>query len=161
MKTRQATLGQAILAILAMLAAPAALAQGGMGRNMRMPRYDTSTVTTVRGTIQEVHEEMMRRGGMGRMSTTGRMGAMRTGSMGGLHLVLKTKKETVTVLAGPARFAKDQGFSFAKGDKVEVTGSRVMYNEAKAIIAREIKKGGKTLVLRNKNGVPKWSMGRR
>jgi len=126
-----------------------------MGRNMRMPRYDTSTVATIRGTVQEVHEEMMRTGG------TGRMGAMGMGSMGGLHLTVKTKKETVTVLAGPADFAKDKGFSFAKGDRVEVTGSRVTYNDAKAIIAREIKKGGKTLVLRNKSGVPKWSMGRR
>lgn len=162
MKTRQVTIGQAIIAILAMLAAPAVFAQGGMGRNMRMPRYDTSTVTTIKGVIQEVQEGRMRPGGMARMGGMGQMGNMgRMGSMGGLHLVVKTEKETVTVLAGPASFAKDKGFSFAKGDQVEVTGSRVTYNDAEAIIAREIKKGGKTLVLRNKDGIPKWSRGPR
>jgi hypothetical protein len=150
MKTRQVMIGQTVIAILAVLAAPAAFAQGGMGRNMRMPRYDTSTVVTIQGTIQEVQEGTMQPGAMGRMSR-----------MGGLHLTVKAEKETVTVLAGPASFAKDKGFSFAKDDKVEVTGSRVTYNGTKAIIAREIKKGGKTLVLRNEDGVPKWSRGPR
>ncbi len=150
MKMRQITIGQAVIAILAVLAAPAAFAQGGMGRNMRMPRYNTSTVVTIQGTIQEVQEGTVQPGAMGRMS-----------GMGGLHLVVKTGKETVTVLAGPASFAKDKGFAFAKDDKVEVTGSRVTYNEKEAIIAREIKKSGKTLVLRNEDGVPKWSRGPR
>jgi hypothetical protein len=146
MKTRQVMVGQAVIAILAMLVAPAAFSQGGMGQNMHMPRYDTSTVVTIQGTIQEVQEGTMQPGAMGRMS-----------GMGGLHLTVKTEKETVTVLAGPASFAKDKGFSFAKDDKVEVIGSRVKYNDAEAIIAREIKKGGKTLVLRNEDGIPKWS----
>lgn len=165
MKTRQVTIGQALIVTLAMLAAPAAFAQtgmGGMSRNMRMPRYDTSTVVTIHGTVQEVQEDRMRPGGMERMGAMGQMGNMgRMGSIGGLHLVVKTGKETVTVLAGPASFAKDKGFSFTKGDKVEVTGSRVTYNDAEAIIAREIRKGGKTLVLRNEDGVPKWSRGPR
>jgi hypothetical protein len=150
MKTRQVTISQAVIAILAILAAPAAFAQGGMGRTMHMPGYDKSTVVTIQGTVQDVQEGTMQPGAMGRMS-----------GMGGLHLTVKTEEGTVTVLAGPASFAKDKGFSFAKDDKVEVIGSRVKYNGAEAIIAREIKKGGKTLVLRNEDGIPKWSKGPR
>lgn len=155
MKGKQLRLVPVAIAALTVVLAPRVFAQAGMGQNMRMPRYDTSTTVTIHGTIQEVREGMMQRGSMGMMGT-GRMG-----SMGGLHLVVKTKKETVTVLAGPASYAKDKGFTFAKGDKVEISGSRVTYNDAEAIIAREIKKGGKTLVLRNANGVPEWSRGRR
>lgn len=156
MKSSRNILGQAALAILTAFVVPAALAQGGMGqgmgRNMRMPRYDTSTVVTIKGTVQEVLEATMRSGRMSRMSSMGHTG---------LHLIVKTDKETATVLAGPSWFAKDKGFSFAKDDKVEVTGSRVKYNGTEAIIAREIKKDGKTLTLRNENGVPKWSRGPR
>lgn len=152
MKSSRNTLGQIVIAILTAFVVPAALAQGGMGQSMgqstRMPRYDTSTVVTINGTVQEVQEATMRSGKMGRMSSMG---------YAGLHLIVKTGKETSTVLAGPSWFTKDKGFSFSKGDEVKVTGSRVKYDGTEAIIAREIKKGGKTLTLRNEKGVPKWS----
>ena len=37
-----------------------------------------------------------------------------------------------------------------------IRGSRVKIDGEEAIIAREIKKGDKTLVLRDENGVPMW-----
>jgi hypothetical protein len=53
------------------------------------------------------------------------------------------------------------GFSFAKGDQIEVLGSRVRVGATDALLAREVQKDGKTLVLRDANGIPKWSRGRR
>lgn len=141
--------------MLYVFAPPAAFAQMGMGNGqrmrMKMPRYDTATVVTVSGTVEKVEETTMMGGQMGEMRGMGGMG---------LHLVLKTTDKTFTVLVGPASFANDKGFKFAKGDQIEVTGSQVKYEGADALIAREIKKGDKTLTLRNKDGVPEWSMGR-
>ncbi|HVY94413.1 MAG TPA: hypothetical protein VHA14_16745, partial [Bryobacteraceae bacterium] len=51
------------------------------------------------------------------------------------------------------------GFKFAKGDSVEITGSKVTMNGEEWIIAREVTKDGKTLTLRDKDGNPKWSGG--
>jgi hypothetical protein len=50
-----------------------------------------------------------------------------------------------------------QGFSFAKGDQVEVIGSRVRMDSTDGVIAREIKKDDKVLTLRDAQGFPKWS----
>lgn len=142
-----------LIAPVVLFLAPATLAQmgsGGMGQGMHMPKYDPSTVATVKGTVEEVQEGMMQSGQMGQMKGMGHMG---------LHLILKTDKESLTVLVGPAGFVKDKGFSFAKGDQIEVTGSRVKYNDRDAVIAREIKKGDKTLTLRDEKGIPEWSRG--
>ncbi len=125
---------------------------GGMGQGMHMPKYDPATAVTVQGTVQEVQEEMMQSGQKGQMQGMGHMG---------LHLVLKTDKETVTVLVGPSSFVKEKNFTFAKGDPIEVTGSKVKYNDSDALIAREIKKEGKTLTLRDEKGFPAWSKGSR
>jgi hypothetical protein len=120
----------------------------GMGQGMRMmPKYDPATVVTVKGTVQEVQEGMMQ------SQMTHRRGM-------GLHLTLKTDTGSLNVLVGPARFVKEKNFAFVKGDQLEVTGSKVKFNGNDAIIAREIKKGDKTLTLRDEKGVPAWPMGR-
>ena len=62
-------------------------------------------------------------------------------------------------MLGPSNFIADKGFSFAKGDEVEVTGSKVTVGGGESLIAREITKGGKTLVLGDKTGKPEWSRG--
>jgi DNA/RNA endonuclease YhcR with UshA esterase domain len=51
---------------------------------------------------------------------------------------------------GPTNFLTQKGFTFAKGEQIEVTGSSVKYNGTDAVIAREVKKGDKTLTLRDK-----------
>lgn len=133
---------------------------GGMGQGMRMmPKYDPATVVTVKGTVQEVQEGMMRSGQMGQMNQSAQTGQRRP--RGGMHLTLKTDTGSFNVLVGPAQFVKDKDFTFAKGDEVTVTGSKVKFNGSDAIIAREIKKGDKTLTLRDEKGVPAWPMGRR
>ncbi len=81
--------------------------------------------------------------------------------MGGTHLDLKTGSGTFDVHLGPSGFLAAKNFKFAKGDQVEVTGSKVTFEGHDAIIAREVKMGGKVLTLRDAQGIPEWSGGRR
>lgn len=112
------------------------LAQGGGGR-----LYNVSTETTVQGTVLTVD------------TVTGRRG------WSGIHLAVESKEMKYDVHVGPAAYVEQHGFNFAAGDQVEIFGSEITYNGAKTLIAREIKKGGKTLVLRDKQGFPVWSGG--
>ncbi len=131
------------LALMAVTIAGTSLGQmqpgSGSGPRTRGPRYDTSTEMTAKGTVQEVQQ------------ITGRRG------WGGTHLTLKTEAGAFDVHLGPTAFLKQEGFSFEKGDEVEVTGSKVDYQKGEAIIAREVKKGDKTLTLRDEKGYPVWS----
>ncbi len=106
-----------------------------------MHRYDPKLEAAVRGTIGDVQE------------TTGMRGAWN-----GTHLVLKTDTGDVSVHLGPASFIAEKQFSLAKGDTVEVLGSKITMGGEEVIVAREITKGDKTLVLRDAHGIPKWSV---
>lgn len=135
----------AIMGALALGSASWVAAQGPMRCCMRgeMPRYDTATETTYKGTVEEVRQH----------SRAGMAGT-------GTHLIVKSDDQMLDVHLGPTDFLAAQQMSFAKGDQIEVTGSKVKFGDAEAIIAREIKKGDKTLTLRDAKGVPKWSRGR-
>ncbi|MGQ9656050.1 MAG: DNA-binding protein, partial [Thermodesulfobacteriota bacterium] len=75
----------------------------------------------------------------------------------GLLVRLETKTEVVAVHVGPGWFIQDKDFEILRGDRLEVRGSRIIFNEQPAIIATQVKKAGKVLMLRNDNGVPVWS----
>lgn len=128
--------------LLLFLAMPSAVAQM-RGSNSAMRNYDPKTETTVTGTVEKVKQVAGRHG------------------WNGTHLTLKTESGTLDVHVGPETYIASQGFSFAAGDKVEVLGSKVTVGDGDALIAREIKKGDKTLVLRNAAGIPQWAGGRR
>jgi hypothetical protein len=128
-----------ILAIASLaLIVPLSFGQSGPGRRL----YDPSTEATVKGTVDEVVQQTGRRG------------------FSGTHLVLKTEAGDLTVHVGPSSYISAQGFSFTKGDALEVTGSKVQMGGREVMLAREIKKDGKVLTLRDAQGVPKWSRGR-
>lgn len=80
---------------------------------------------------------------------------------GGVHLQLKTGKETISVHLGPAWYIENQELTIAAHDKIEVKGSRVTFDGKPAIIAAEVKKGDDVLKLRDENGVPVWAGWRR
>ncbi len=115
-------------------------AQGAAPGNGRM--YNASTETTITGTVAEVQQ------------TTGRRG------WAGTHLLLNTEAGKVEVHVGPSTYLAEHQFSFAQGNQVEVVGSRVNLQGSDALIARQIKKDGKTLPLRDEHGLPLWSRGR-
>lgn len=100
--------------------------------------YDPTTETTIRGDVDKVTEPSR-------------------GEMSGTHLFIKSDGATLEVAVGPSAFVKGKGFTFAAGDTVEVTGSKVTVSGKQYIVAREITKQGKTLTLRDKNGMPAWA----
>jgi len=120
---------------LMLLCAAAVIAQArGGGRN-----YNPATEITVKGTIDSV------------TSTTGR------GGWSGTHLRMKSGALAYDVHVGPSAYIEKSGFTFAAGDQIEVTGSKVQVNGAEALIARVITKSGKQLILRDQQGIPRWS----
>lgn len=142
MRTRVMGVSLAVGAL--MLSAVLASAQGPhAGKNMRM--YDPASETSLKGTVEAVTQQAR-------------------GQMMGTHLTIKTAEETREVMLGPARFITSKGFAFAKGDAIEVTGSRITMGAMEFVIAREVVKDGKTLTLRDKTGTPQWAgsrMGRK
>jgi DNA/RNA endonuclease YhcR with UshA esterase domain len=130
-----------LFAVAAVLAVSvAALAQGPSPRRRR---YDPKTEITVKGTVEDVQQY------------TGRHG------MTGVHLILKTDSSTLDVHVGPSAYISQQHFSFAKGDSIEVVGSKITLRGTETLLAREITKDGKTLVLRDAQGIPQWAGGPR
>lgn len=124
--------------------------RGGMGQGM--PMYDTKTETTLKGTVEEVKAMT------GMMRGRGRMGM----DMEGTHVMLKTDSETIEVHLGPSAFLKEKAIEIAKGDALEIVGSRVKVGESDALIAREVRKGETSWTLRDADGRPQWMMmGRR
>jgi len=106
--------------------------------------YDLKTVETLTGEVVSVDKVTPMKG----MSY-------------GVHLTLKTDKETVSVHLGPGWYIENQDIRIEPKDRVDVTGSRITYEGKPAILAAEIKKGEETLKLRDEGGVPVWSGTRR
>ena len=75
--------------------------------------------------------------------------------------MLQTDKETIPVHLGPAWYIEKQTPRIETGDTITVIGSRVTVDGKPAIVAAQIKKGNEVLKLRDDNGVPFWSRGRR
>jgi len=132
----------AVAAMILMGVALPSLAQTAAPRKSA-PMYDPATEVTMKGTVEAVKQLAGPRG------------------WAGTHLSLKTDAETLDVHVGPSWFLTQSKISFAKGDQIEVTGSKVKFENSDALIAREIKKGDKTITLRNAQGIPAWSGGHR
>lgn len=143
MKARRLATVALVFASVIVCTAPVAFAQTGMGRRRASRLYNPATVTTIKGTVGEVN------------TTSGRRG------WNGIHLLLKAESGTYDVHLGPSAYLKEKNFKFSKGDQIEVTGSKVKFQNQEAIIAREVKMGGKALILRNAQGIPEWAGGRR
>lgn len=113
----------------------------GWGQNSNYGRlFNANTIETISGTVEAVEFISMDT----KMST-------------GIHLEVKTKTQTISVHLGPSWYLDNQDIQFQKGDEITVTGSRISYQNAPAIIAVEIEKGDDVLLLRDKTGYPVWS----
>jgi hypothetical protein len=114
---------------------------GGSRYNMM---YNANTVETIKGEIVKIERIMPMRG----MSH-------------GVHLMVKTAKETLDVHLGPAWYIENQDVKLTVGDKIEIKGSRITLQGKPVIIAAEVKKGDVTLKLRDERGFPMWAGWRR
>ena len=118
---------------------------GGWGIGSTYSRlYDLKTVETVTGQVIAVD----------RITPAKEMSY-------GIHLMLKTDKENISIHLGPGWYLENQDVKVEMKDKIEIKGSRITFEGKPAIIAAEVKKGDELLKLRDENGLPIWSGWRR
>ena len=127
-------------AVLLWLAAITAAAQSAAPATKPTPdpKYDKTTESVVKGTVDEVRE------------TPGAKGP-------DVHLMLKTGGDVLEVCLCPGKFLKEIDVQFAKGDQLEITGSKVKKDDKTIMLARAVVKGNNTLTLRDKEGGPVWT----
>ena len=114
---------------------------GGWGMGTQYGKmYDPKTIETIAGVVVGVEKFTPSKG----MSS-------------GVHLMVKTDKETISVHLGPAWYIEKQSITIKLKDKIEVKGSRINFDGKPAIIAAEVKKDNGVLILRDANGIPVWS----
>jgi hypothetical protein len=132
----------ALLLILALTMAcssenPGGRGPGGGAGYDRM--YDPKTVATVSGEVVSVDK------------------IADPGMDSAVSLSLKTAKETILVYLGPGWFLEKQDLTFAPKDQVEITGSQISFHGKPSLIAAQVKKGDKSLQLRDPAGIPAWA----
>lgn len=103
-------------------------------------KYDPATEARISGTIEEVQE----------------FECPVSGTIG-YHLTLRGGGGVAMVHVAASKFMKDYEITFAKGDRIDVLGSRVkLQNGEDAVLAREIVRGQNTYAFRDKQGNPLW-----
>lgn len=127
-----------LLCSAAILILPTLAGQAGKGVGKSARQYDPAAETTIRGAILEVQQ-------------------YQHGRAPGMHLIVKSEAETLDVHLGPSAYISNQGFAFAKGDSIEILGAKTTIGTQKVIIAREVTKDAKKLILRDATGRPLWA----
>jgi len=107
-------------------------------KTTRPPTYDTATETKVKGTVEEIKP------------------AVSESKNAPIELMVKGESSTMEVSLCPKPFLDELGVVFTKGDKLEITGSKVKRGDLEQVLAREVVKGNDTVVLRDKAGKPVW-----
>jgi hypothetical protein len=79
----------------------------------------------------------------------------------GVHIILQTDTDTISVHLGPGWFIENQDVKIAPRDKIEIKGSRITFEDKPTIIAAEVTTGDGVLMLRDAGGYPAWSGWRR
>ena len=107
------------------------------------PRYDSATAVDMMTVVADLREVPR--------------GSLLTGS----HLIVRPESaretsETIDVYLGPAAYLKDFEVTYAKGDRVQVIGSKVKYGGASIILARQVRRDSTTIYLRDEHGTPYW-----
>lgn len=137
--------GAALAALLVALlvAVNAAAAQPGRRQpppGAAAPRYDVTTVETVRGEVISIDT----------------IAPGTYGHMAGVHLMLRTRTGPVSVHLGPAAYLQRQSLQLHKGETIEVRGSRVTMGGNPALLAARVTRGRQVLMLRDSAGLPVW-----
>jgi hypothetical protein len=102
------------------------------------PKYDAATEAKMKVTVEEL-----------KLPAKGKEKEV-------AHLVVKSGSETLDIYLCPKSFLDDMGATYAKGDEVTVTGSKIKQDGGDLILAREVVKGTDTLLLRDDKGKPVW-----
>jgi DNA/RNA endonuclease YhcR with UshA esterase domain len=104
------------------------------------PKYDKSAEVTITGIVTDVKDY--------ECPISGTMGA---------HITIKPEQgEPIEIHVAATKFVKSYEMVFAKGDTVEVVGSKVKFQGNDVVIARELTHGQDTFTFRDKDGKPVW-----
>jgi len=103
------------------------------------PKYDPATEAQFKGTVEEL-----------KLPPKGEEKSI-------AYLTIKTGTDTLELYTCPKSYMDDMGVSFAKGDEITFTGSKVKQGDGDLVLAREIVKGTDTLTLRDDKGNPVWN----
>ena len=126
----------AAMALFCGVSTTSILAQHAQGSSS--PKYDAQTETKMRGTVDDVR--------------------LPSSAKEIVYLQLKTEAgASVEVYVCPKSFLDEMGVAFAKGDQIDLSGSKVKQGDGDLILAREIVKKSDTLVLRDDKGKPVWN----
>lgn len=138
-----------IILLTAVMITDSVLAQNQSGKKKNQQMYsrhfDVNTVETIDGVVKDIIYKS----------------SERNPEMTGVHLEVLTGDEEIPVHLGPAWYISQQQHTFTKGDSVTVTGSRITFNDAPAMIAARVQKNDMILKLRDENGMPNWRGWRR
>jgi hypothetical protein len=74
-----------------------------------------------------------------------------------VYLTLQTDAGKVTVFLGPSLHIDKMPVQIKVLDRIQVTGSNVIWEGEPVILAAEVKKGDQVLKLRTPDGVPAWT----
>lgn len=135
---RSHTLRVLFVAAIVLILSATVLSAQKTGSQTIGQKYDLTTETKLKGTVDEVK--------------------VIPGPAEGIHLIVKSGTETYFVHVAPETFLKEMEFSVNKGDSVEVLGSKIKVDGQEEILAREITDNNNQLTLRDKKGMPIWSV---
>jgi len=129
-----------LVVILVVVAVVSVLAVGAFAQKTALPKYDPKTEITLKKAVVQDIKEVTLPNGQNRF-----------------RVIVKVGTETYEVCLCPKAFLEVLDTAFAKGDEIDIVGSKVQDGENTIVLAREVVKGQNTLVLRDKNGEPVWS----
>lgn len=132
------TLTVLAIPLLLLLWAPPGLSQKAPPADSSLPKYDLQTEAKTDGVVDEVNQ----------LSVGTRKDF--------IELIIKSGADKLHIYVSPKPFQEEIGVSFAKGDRVSVTGSKVKQEASEVILARELVKGTDTLMFRDTKGNPVW-----
>ena len=125
-----------ILALL-LLALPGLCVAQNKGNGA--PKYDPTTEAVFSGTFTEIQDFTC--------PISGTLGS---------HLALKQADgTTIEVYLAPVRFMKQYEITLTPGP-IKIVGSKVVFQDAPAVIARQVSQGENVFTLRDEKGKPYW-----
>ena len=124
--------------LLLLVWASPGLSQKAPPQDVSLPKYDLQTETKTDGVIDEVNQLSVGK----RKDFT--------------ELIIKRGEDKLHIYVCPKPFQDEIGLSLGKGDRIEVTGSKVKQEASEVILARQMVKGTDTLMFRDDKGNPVW-----